>query len=209
MIKKIVTLLLCLSTVSFANTPIRHRNSAVMPDALPTQSRVQSHLVSTDESLANISFPELLTDLIDAMPAFAKMGALDKAIATDVIEAAKRHLGARYRSGSSGPSAFDCSGFTSYVFKRMGITLKRSSQEQHKQGSAIDSARDLLPGDLVFFGRRGKSVNHVGIVVDVESDGTFQFIHASTSHGVRIDDSTDDYWQSRFVGARRIIGIEI
>ena len=208
MIKKIVTLLLCLSTVSFANTPTRHRIPVVAPDSVPTQSGVQSPMDSVEEPEI-IEVPEILTDLIDALPASARMTGLDKTIATDLIAAAKRHIGARYHTGSSGPSAFDCSGFTSYVFKRLGITLKRSSQEQHQQGTAIDSTKDLQPGDLVFFGRRGKHVNHVGIVVDVESDGTFQFIHASTSRGVRIDESTDDYWQPRFVGARRIIGTEI
>ena len=209
MIKKILTLLLCLSTISFAKSPIRHRIPAVAPDAIPTQSGVQPRMTAVDDLADIIELPEVLTEIIDAMPASAKMGALDKALATDLITAAKRHLGARYRSGSSGPKAFDCSGFTSYIFKHLGITLKRSSQGQHQQGTAIDSASDLQPGDLVFFGRRGKNVNHVGIVVDADGHGTFQFIHASTSHGVRIDASTDDYWQPRFIGARRIIGTNI
>lgn len=112
-----------------------------------------------------------------------------------------------------GPKAFDCSGFTSYVFKRLGITLKRSSQEQNLQGEAISSVNELLPGDLVFFGRNGnrsKSVNHVGIVTNVDrEDGTFSFIHASTSQGVRIDSSDDAYWTRRYMNARRIIGNEI
>ncbi len=165
--------------------------------------------VVEEPKLMNVALPDQLIDLMESLPASAKMSALDKTMATDLISAAKQHIGARYRSGSSGPSAFDCSGFTAYVFKHLGISLKRSSKEQHKQGSAIDNSKDLQPGDLVFFGRRGRNVNHVGIVVDVESDGTFQFIHASTSRGVRIDDSSDDYWSLRFIGARRIIGTEI
>lgn len=210
MIKKTLALLLCLSTFSFANPPIRHRNTTVVPDVIPTQSGIQPRMAVVEEpKLMNVALPDQLIDLMESLPASAKMSALDKTMATDLISAAKQHIGARYRSGSSGPSAFDCSGFTAYVFKHLGISLKRSSKEQHKQGSAIDNSKDLQPGDLVFFGRRGRNVNHVGIVVDVESDGTFQFIHASTSRGVRIDDSSDDYWSLRFIGARRIIGTEI
>lgn len=210
MIKKIVALLLCLNTMSFANNPIRHRLPAVAPDTIPTQSGIQTPVAAVEEPLqTSVDLPEVLTSIINEMPAVLKMSEPEKAVATDLIKAAKQHIGARYHIGSSGPSAFDCSGFTSYVFKHLGITLKRSSQEQHRQGSAITSAKDLLPGDLVFFGRRGKHVSHVGIVVDVDPDGTFQFIHASTSRGVRIDDSTDDYWSPRFVGARRIIGTQI
>ncbi|MBQ9285450.1 MAG: C40 family peptidase [Bacteroidaceae bacterium] len=134
------------------------------------------------------------------------------AIASDLIDVAKRHLGARYRRGSNGPSAFDCSGFTSYVFKRLGITLKRSSREQVTQGEAIMSKGELQPGDLVFFGhggRRGKNVSHVGIVTDVDAEnGLFSFIHASTSRGVRIDSSDDSYWAPRYVAARRLLGVD-
>lgn len=210
MVKKIVALLLCLNTVSFANTPVRHRIPAMAPDGIPTQSGIQTRVDAIDEPMPfSMELPEVLNDIIDEMPAVLKMTDLEKTVATDLITAAKKHIGARYRIGSSGPSAFDCSGFTSYVFKHLGITLNRSSQEQHKQGSAITDTKDLLPGDLVFFGRRGKHVNHVGIVVDVDPDGTFQFIHASTSRGVRIDDSTDDYWSPRFVDARRILGKSI
>ena len=131
------------------------------------------------------------------------------AIATDLIEAAKRHIGARYSRGSNGPSAFDCSGFTSYVFKRLGITLKRSSREQVTQGEAVGSRNELQPGDLVFFGHGRKGVSHVGIVTDVDSEtGLFNFIHASTSHGVRIDSSDDSYWSRRYVAARRLLGVD-
>lgn len=159
--------------------------------------------------MSSLTIPEVVQDMIDELPATEKMSALDKTIATDLIDAAKRHIGASYHIGSTGPKSFDCSGFTSFVFKKLGIKLNRTSQEQHKQGEAVAKTKDILPGDLVFFGRGGKRVNHVGIVTDVDNDGTFHFIHASASRGVRIDSTTDDYWSVRFVGARRIIGTEI
>jgi cell wall-associated NlpC family hydrolase len=209
MIKKVVTLLLLLSTVSFANTPNRHRVQALAPDAVATPSGIQPRMTAIDDTaLPQLDMTPAMEAMVDEVETIRE--AADKRLTiADLLSAAKQHLGARYRHGSSGPSAFDCSGFTSYVFSRLGITLHRSSQEQHHQGEAVSQQRELQPGDLVFFGRRGKYVNHVGIVTDVATDGTFHFIHASTSRGVRIDSSTDDYWSPRFVGGRRIIGTNV
>ncbi|MBR0432782.1 MAG: C40 family peptidase [Bacteroidaceae bacterium] len=206
MSKKAICLLFCLSTFSFANTPIRHRTVEPRPDLLVVQSAAQSRLAEVLEPLSVAV--ETQTDDALAATTLADHGVL-RGIASDLITAAKRHIGARYSSGCSGPKAFDCSGFTSYVFARMGITLKRSSREQVTQGEAVRRRTDLQPGDLVFFGRGGRGVNHVGIVTDVEADGTFQFIHASTSRGVRIDSSSDSYWTRRYVSARRILGTEV
>lgn len=195
--KKYIIILLCLSSVGFAKSPLRHRVAATQPDAVVLDA-------ATQHSMREMLRTAPIAGTTPAVSAFA-----DKITATitrDLIATAKNHIGARYRRGSMGPKAFDCSGFTSYVFQHLGITLKRSSQEQHTQGEAI--GRDALqPGDLVFFGRGGKGVNHVGIVTHVNAeDNTFNFIHASTSRGVRIDSSSDGYWTRRYTGARRIIG---
>ncbi len=124
----------------------------------------------------------------------------------DVLDEAFSHLGARYRRGQSGPNAFDCSGFTSYVFKNMGIELNRSSRAQYTQGEAV-SKNDLRTGDLVFFtgsSPRGP-IGHVGIVVDVDKvDGSFNFIHASIK-GVKVSNSDERYYARRYVGARRVM----
>ncbi len=74
------------------------------------------------------------------------------------------------------------------------------------RGEAI-STKELREGDLVFFtGRnRRRGVGHVGIVVSADNEkGTFTFIHASTSRGIRID-TNSGYYSSRYIGARRII----
>lgn len=123
----------------------------------------------------------------------------------DMLDEAFSHLGARYRAGMAGPYAFDCSGFTSYVFKNMGINLNRSSRAQYTQGEAV-SKSDLQSGDLVFFTspRSGRSIGHVGIVVDVDQmNGSFNFIHASSS-GVKVSSSSESAYSRRYVGARRV-----
>lgn len=124
----------------------------------------------------------------------------------DLLKEARTHIGKRYRRGSKGPSSFDCSGFSGYVFRQFGYDLGASSRDQYHDGEAVDR-KDLRAGDLVFFkGRNTRGgIGHVGIVVKADNEkGTFSFIHASTSQGIRID-SNDGYYARRFVGARRII----
>lgn len=204
MSKKLFTILLFLSTVTFANTPThRHRVRMTEPDPIACQATIQRSL----QSILSPSNPSSMNAIAAATANFAAT------IAHDLIHTAKRLIGSRYCPGSSGPSAFDCSGFTSYVFDKMGIKLKRSSREQSTQGEVISCVRELLPGDLVFFGRGGRkrqTVNHVGIVTSVDTEaGTFEFIHSSTSQGVRIDKYPDtDYWEQQYISGRRIIGTE-
>lgn len=129
-------------------------------------------------------------------------------IENDIVDYAKTFIGKRYRRGAKGPSAFDCSGFTSYVFRNFDMSLGASSRAQALQGEKI-SVTDARPGDLVFFsGRRaGSTVGHVGIVVSADPvNGSVKFIHAATSRGVRIDSYPDGgYYSRRFHSIRRVI----
>ena len=114
----------------------------------------------------------------------------------DILSSAMRYIGTPYRMGSTGPSSFDCSGFTSYVYRQMNINLNRPSRAQYTQG-----------GDLVFFGspRSGAGVGHVGIVYEVEDDGDFKFVHASCKRGVTVSSINDGYYARKYRGARRIL----
>lgn len=74
-----------------------------------------------------------------------------------VVSVAKRYVGTPYRSGANGPRAFDCSGFTRYVFKKAGVkTLPRTSSAQHHVGKAV-SRKHAKPGDIIW------SPGHVAI----------------------------------------------
>ena len=120
-----------------------------------------------------------------------------------LIQYAREFLGTPYKYAGNGPDRFDCSGYTSYVFKHSGITLPRSSQDQYSVGKPIRETKDIQAGDLVFFARNGR-VFHVGIAV--ESFGNhFSFIHASTSNGVIISDSDEAYWKPKYYGAKRVL----
>ncbi len=124
---------------------------------------------------------------------------------SDILTEANRHIGKPYRHGMKGPNAFDCSGFSSYVYKQFGYSISPSSRHQYTEGVSVDR-KNLRKGDLVFFTSRssGSNVGHVGIVVSADNaTGSFKFIHASIK-GVRINEC-EGYYEKRYVGARRII----
>lgn len=130
----------------------------------------------------------------------------DAATMGSLMNEAFSHIGTPYRSGQSSPSGFDCSGFTSYVYGKLGISLGRSSRDQYTQGLPMAKS-GLKSGDLVFFTSpsSGRSVGHVGIVTDVDNvSGNFNFIHASVK-GVKVSSSSEPYYNRRYIGARRIL----
>ena len=124
----------------------------------------------------------------------------------DLLSEAHTHIGKRYSHGSKGPNRFDCSGFSSYVYKQFGYSLSPSSRDQYTQGEKVDR-KELRKGDLVFFkGRSTKGgVGHVGIVVDADEQGNFTFIHAAVSKGITISNCNEPYYAKRYIGSKRII----
>lgn len=201
MTKKIITLLLCLSTVALAHTPTyHHRVTNPKPDPVVNPVQVQERVA---EILA-------AANPLGTAAAVAAVAIAEKA--DDIISTAMKYIGTRYSMGSTGPKSFDCSGFTSYVYRKEGIEIRRTSREQFAQGEEIADIKDLQKGDLVFFGHRGgrgKPISHVGIVTDVDAEtGSFHFIHASR-RGVIVDKFPDaSYYLKRYVSACRILGQE-
>ena len=85
----------------------------------------------------------------DAVANPDKLSSESAAMINDLLSEAKNHLGKRYRSGAKGPNAFDCSGFSSYVYRQFGYSLGASSRDQFNQGEPVDKNK-LRAGDLVF-----------------------------------------------------------
>ena len=118
-------------------------------------------------------------------------------IGSAVVATARQYIGSRYVYGGSSPSGFDCSGFTSYIYKQYGVSLNRTAAGQYSNGTAV-SRGDLQPGDLVMFGKSG--ISHVAIYA-----GGGTIIHAANSaSGVRTDTINSGYYNNNYVGARRI-----
>jgi peptidoglycan DL-endopeptidase CwlO len=113
-----------------------------------------------------------------------------------VVGIAMQYLGIPYQWGGESPSTgFDCSGFTYYVFSRVGVSLPRTVSTQYAVGVAV-SRSQLQPGDLVFFNGLG----HVGIYI-----GGNQFIHSPHTGDVVKISSMTGYYSSTYVGGRRIL----
>ena len=111
-----------------------------------------------------------------------------------VVGIALQYLGIPYVWGGSSPSTgFDCSGFTSYVYAQVGVSLPHHAASQYSMGTPV-SYDQLAPGDLVFFSGLG----HVGIYI-----GGGQFVHAPhTGDVVRISSLGER--SGSYVGARRL-----
>ena len=116
-----------------------------------------------------------------------------------IVATAKTFMGVPYVFGGTTPKGFDCSGLVQYVFKLNGVTIPRLADEQYNLGKSATRSQ-LKAGDLVFFDTGGGGVTHCGIYV-----GGGNFLHASSSHGVRIDSLDNVYWKPRFVGAKKIV----
>ncbi|MGI6239044.1 MAG: NlpC/P60 family protein, partial [Christensenellales bacterium] len=124
-----------------------------------------------------------------------------------VIYNAQNQLGKPYIYGTAGPNSYDCSGLTTFAFKKANVSLGRSAYAQGYQansGTKIESISDLKRGDIVCFDTVADSdlSDHVGIYL-----GQGYFIHASSGTGngkqVCISSLSSGYYNRVFSWARR------
>lgn len=124
------------------------------------------------------------------------------AAAGNVVGYAAQFVGARYVWGGTDPAAFDCSGFTRYVYQQYGLDLPHSSAGQYSTnyGTMISNAADLRPGDIVFFVNTYKrGISHVGIYV-----GGGDVVQAmSPKLGVGVASLNGGYWAQHYYGGIR------
>lgn len=117
-----------------------------------------------------------------------------------IINTAMQYIGVPYVFGGNSPSTgLDCSAYVKLVFSQVGISLPRTADYQFEVGTPIPRT-ELIPGDVVFFTTYTYGASHVGIYL-----GDGNFIHASSSRGVTISSLGSGYYNSRYIGARRMI----
>jgi cell wall-associated NlpC family hydrolase len=137
-----------------------------------------------------------------------KLGQMGQTVSdrtSDLVITAMGFLGVPYRrGGNSAESGFDCSGFVQAMYQNtIGLVLPRRANEQAAATQKIDK-QELQPGDLVFFKTMRHAFSHVGIYV-----GEGKFIHSPKPGAqVRVEDMGASYWQRRFNGARRVLGMD-
>jgi cell wall-associated NlpC family hydrolase len=93
-----------------------------------------------------------------ASPAQAATGSWRSQVAAE----ASKHRGAPYQWGAAGPSRFDCSGFTMYVYKHFGKSLPHQSSQQYASMHHV-AKNQKVPGDLLFFRNSSGRISHVAI----------------------------------------------
>ena len=160
-------------------------------------------VVTTMITLESSDLEPLVTPILEASVNIEEENWIEETPSEEILETAKAFLGVKYVWAANGPSAFDCSGFTKYVFKQNGIDLPRYSGSQATIGEKIDF-ENLQIGDLVFFDTSKKfkhKVNHVGIYI-----GEHKFIHASSAKKKVIITSFDKkkFYKNKFLYARRV-----
>lgn len=146
----------------------------------------------------------LLSVLLVTAPFAGNTEAASSVNSSELVATAKNLIGIKYRGGGTSKAGFDCSGFVSYVYKDLGVSLPRTSSGMYSSGSKVNKS-NLTSGDLVFFDTSGRGVSHVGIYI-----GDGKFIHSASSKGVSIAKINDPYyWGKRYVGAKRIADVSV
>jgi len=121
-------------------------------------------------------------------------------VGQQIASYAQNFLGCRYIYGAAGPSSFDCSGFTMYIYKHFGYSLPHGATAAMNYGHKVNRG-EWAPGDLIFFShaKNGRS-DHIGIYI-----GNGKVIHASTNgNRVRIDTLLSGYYSNFYYTARRV-----
>lgn len=126
-------------------------------------------------------------------------------VADNIINTALTFSGTRYKYGGTTKKGMDCSGLLYVSFGEHDVQLPRVSYVMAEEGKRIKINR-VVKGDLLFFKtkKRGKRINHVGMVVAVEDD-EIKFIHSSSSRGVIVSSLREGYWNAAFVKATRVL----
>lgn len=124
----------------------------------------------------------------------------ESAVQLKLAKLISQELGKPYKWGGTGPDGYDCSGLVYSLYGKLGIQMPRVSRSQAEVGTYV-SKEELEYGDLLFFARDGKNINHVGIYV-----GNGMFVHSpETGDVVKKTTFISGYYSRSYYTARRVI----
>ncbi|MCM8814877.1 MAG: LysM peptidoglycan-binding domain-containing protein, partial [Candidatus Omnitrophica bacterium] len=113
--------------------------------------------------------------------------------ASRIVENALNFLNTPYRFGGFSKNGIDCSGLTKKAYEAIGVSLPRTSSQQARTGEIVPVTA-IQPGDLLFFGKKGR-IDHVGIYI-----GDNKFVHASRESGKVVVASLEEaYYQKHLI----------
>ncbi len=119
--------------------------TAVVPEPEPAPEPVVQRATSRSAQRTTAAATATAT----AAPAAATAAVPQSVSGNAVLEVAARYVGVPYVSGGTTPDGFDCSGFVSYVYAQLGISLPRTSSAIKGAGTVV-SAADAQPGDIIW-----------------------------------------------------------
>lgn len=135
---------------------------------------------------------------------FVKSSLYESQQRTALITVAKSLMKTPYVWGGTSPSGIDCSGFTRYVYRSIGMAIPRDADQQFLTGKVCalpNVTETLVEGDLLFFSGSAGGVGHVGIALN-----STEFIHAKQDQGVLVSRLTDsEIYFGRFLLAKRLL----
>ncbi|MFZ1667651.1 MAG: NlpC/P60 family protein, partial [Trichococcus flocculiformis] len=137
------------SSVDIASSTVASSESAAPAQTVAAAPVVESAPVVSAPAAAApvVSAPVVSAPVVTAPTLSAPTG--------DVVSIAAKYIGVPYVWGGKTPSGFDCSGFTSYVFREAyGIEIGGYTVPQENSGTQI-AVSSAQAGDLIFWGSRG------------------------------------------------------
>jgi cell wall-associated NlpC family hydrolase len=153
------------------------------------------------ESFHNAMFRSNLRAAFSSPPIMTEPESKAGQQASEAMEEAMKFLGTASKWGGSTPeTGFDASGLMQWAYRKAGIEIPRTAQQQFDSPNGIKVDRNnLRPGDLVAFRDQSGSIDHVGMYL-----GNGKFLHASNSGDVvKISDLNEPYYANRFSGGVR------
>jgi murein DD-endopeptidase MepM/ murein hydrolase activator NlpD len=185
-----------------ADLATKSQQIAVAEKVLASQGSGAWPVCSVEAGLkTSMAQPNKSAATTQALPKVVKEKATPKAAPTvktykadKAVSYAKAQVGDRYVYGGNGPSAWDCSALTQASWKKAGVSIPRTSQEQWRKLPKV-SLSSLKPGDLIVF---YKGATHIGIYT-----GNGKFVHAANSRRGVVVDSFSGYYKNNAIGAVR------
>ncbi|GAA4298827.1 hypothetical protein GCM10023183_07430 [Nibribacter koreensis] len=125
--------------------------------------------------------------------------------ADSIVAFALQRYGVEYNYGGATEEGFDCSGFTTYVYKKFGVDIPHGSSLQAKEGVSVP-LKQARKGDLLIFtgtNVEDRTPGHVGIVM-TGPEKKIQFVHSSSNGGVKVSEVMGTLYEKRFLDVRRL-----